>query len=101
MLELAREVLAGREAWLVGGAVRDALLGRPVLDVDVACADPKAAAREYARGAGGAQPLVVDARDDEVRILRLEAEQLVADGAADEICIEAEPADEVLDCLVH
>jgi tRNA nucleotidyltransferase/poly(A) polymerase len=54
VLELAREVLAGREAWLVGGAVRDALLGRPVLDVDVACADPKAAAREYARRAGGA-----------------------------------------------
>ena len=28
MLELAREVLSGEEAWLVGGAVRDELLGR-------------------------------------------------------------------------
>ena len=35
-LEAAREALAGREAWLVGGAVRDQLLGRPTDDVDVA-----------------------------------------------------------------
>jgi tRNA nucleotidyltransferase/poly(A) polymerase len=54
MLELARELLAGEEAWLVGGAVRDELLGRPVVDVDVACRDPQAAARAYARRAGGA-----------------------------------------------
>src|SRR5438876_1161696 len=32
MLELARELLAGEEAWLVGGAVRDESLGRPVVD---------------------------------------------------------------------
>src|SRR5204863_4730043 len=42
------------EAWLVGGAVRDELLGRPVVDVDVACRDPQAAARAYARRSGGA-----------------------------------------------
>jgi len=54
MLELAREVLAGEDAWLVGGAVRDELLGRPVVDVDVACRDPRAAARAYARRAGAA-----------------------------------------------
>src|SRR5204862_8070793 len=54
MLELARELLAGEEAWLVGGAVRDELLGRPVVDVDIACRDPEAAARAYARRAGGA-----------------------------------------------
>jgi hypothetical protein len=54
VLELAREVLAGEEAWIVGGAVRDELLGRPVLDLDVACRDPQAAARAYARRAGGA-----------------------------------------------
>src|SRR5439155_15867232 len=54
MLELARELLAGEEAWLVGGAVRDELLGRPVVDVDVACRDPQAAARAYARRSGGA-----------------------------------------------
>jgi tRNA nucleotidyltransferase/poly(A) polymerase len=42
------------EAYLVGGAVRDELLGRPVVDVDVACPDPVGAARSYADKAGGA-----------------------------------------------
>jgi hypothetical protein len=54
VLDLARQVLEGEPAWLVGGAVRDALLGRPVLDVDVACRDPRAAAREYGKRTGGA-----------------------------------------------
>jgi hypothetical protein len=54
MLELARELLAGEEAWVVGGAVRDELLGRPVVDVDVACRAPEQAARAYARRSGGA-----------------------------------------------
>jgi hypothetical protein len=35
------------------------------------------------------QPVGVDARDQEVRVLRLEAEQLVADSAADEVGVEA------------
>lgn len=48
-----RDVLAGEEAWIVGGAVRDALLGKPVLDVDVACRDPREAARRFARRFGG------------------------------------------------
>jgi poly(A) polymerase len=47
-------VLAGREAWLVGGAVRDRLLGRPTDDVDVALdGDPRDAARAIARATGG------------------------------------------------
>ena len=54
MLELARELLAGEEAWVVGGAVRDELLGRPVVDLDVACLDPQGAARAYARRCEGA-----------------------------------------------
>ena len=42
------------EAWVVGGAVRDALLGREVGDVDVAVAsDAREHAREIARTAGG------------------------------------------------
>jgi hypothetical protein len=53
MRDLAREVLEGEEAWVVGGAVRDELLGREVIDVDIACADPRRAARAYARGSGG------------------------------------------------
>ncbi|HEX2293008.1 MAG TPA: hypothetical protein VHH55_06825, partial [Gaiellaceae bacterium] len=54
MLELAREVLAGEEAWVVGGAVRDELLGRPLVDLDIACREPDAAARRFARRSGGA-----------------------------------------------
>jgi tRNA nucleotidyltransferase/poly(A) polymerase len=54
MDELAREILAGEEAWIVGGAVRDELLGRDVIDLDIACRDPQGAAREYAKRAGGA-----------------------------------------------
>jgi tRNA nucleotidyltransferase/poly(A) polymerase len=42
------------EGYLVGGAVRDALLGREVVDVDVACSEPEVAARVYGRLAGGA-----------------------------------------------
>jgi hypothetical protein len=52
VVDLAAEVLAGEEAWLVGGAVRDQVLGRPLVDVDVACRDPRAAARAYARRRG-------------------------------------------------
>jgi tRNA nucleotidyltransferase/poly(A) polymerase len=54
MLELARELLKGKEAWVVGGAVRDELLGRPVVDLDIACADPRAAAVAYAKRSRGA-----------------------------------------------
>jgi putative nucleotidyltransferase with HDIG domain len=54
-LRAAREALAGEEAWLVGGAVRDRLLGRATDDVDVALAgDPKPAARRIAKATGGA-----------------------------------------------
>jgi hypothetical protein len=53
MRDLAREVLEGEEAWIVGGAVRDELLGREVVDLDIACREPKQAARAYAQRAGG------------------------------------------------
>ncbi len=49
-----REALAGGEGWLVGGALRDELLGRPVVDLDVACREPELAARAFARASGGA-----------------------------------------------
>jgi hypothetical protein len=54
MRDLAREVLQGQEAWVVGGAVRDELLGQDVVDLDIAVRDPRAAAREYAGRSGGA-----------------------------------------------
>jgi putative nucleotidyltransferase with HDIG domain len=53
-LEIVREVLAGEEAWLVGGAVRDRLLGRETDDVDLAVdGDPRPFARRIARAARG------------------------------------------------
>lgn len=53
-LDAAREALAGRDAWLVGGAVRDRLLGRETDDVDVSLeGDPQDAARTIARATGG------------------------------------------------
>jgi poly(A) polymerase len=49
--ELAR---IGPEAWLVGGAVRDRLLGRTTSDYDVVLAgDPEPVARALGRAAGG------------------------------------------------
>ena len=53
MDERVREILGDEEAWIVGGAVRDELLGRPVLDLDVACREPREAAARYARRFGG------------------------------------------------
>src|SRR5437016_8851149 len=52
--ELVEELFAGEEAWIVGGAVRDEALGRPVVDLDVALAEPEGAARAFARRSGGA-----------------------------------------------
>lgn len=53
-LQVARQALAGAPAWLVGGAVRDARLGRPVADLDIVVdGDVPAAARTLARAAGG------------------------------------------------
>jgi tRNA nucleotidyltransferase/poly(A) polymerase len=52
--ERAAELLAGEEAWVVGGAIRDAALGRPVLDLDIACREPVRAARGYAKAIRGA-----------------------------------------------
>jgi hypothetical protein len=52
--ELVERLFAGEEAWIVGGAVRDHALDRPIVDVDVALAQPERAARLYARESGGA-----------------------------------------------
>jgi poly(A) polymerase len=53
-LEVARSALAGERAWVVGGAVRDRLLGRATTDLDIALAeDPKDAARALGRATGG------------------------------------------------
>ena len=54
MPELIEELFAGEEAWVVGGAVRDESLGRPLLDLDVAVRDPEQAARKLGKQVGGA-----------------------------------------------
>jgi tRNA nucleotidyltransferase/poly(A) polymerase len=54
MDERLRELFSDEDAWIVGGAVRDELLGRPVLDLDVACRDPRPAAHRFADRFGGA-----------------------------------------------
>jgi poly(A) polymerase len=54
-LQLARGALADASAWLVGGTVRDRLLGRPTTDLDLAVAgDVEAAACALGRAARAA-----------------------------------------------
>ncbi len=48
------ELFGGEDAWVVGGAVRDAALDRAVVDLDVALARPEQAARMFAARSGGA-----------------------------------------------
>src|SRR5262249_11777221 len=54
LADLAREVLADREAYVVGGAGRDERLARPVVDLDIACRDPREVGQAFASRAGGA-----------------------------------------------
>jgi hypothetical protein len=71
-----REILCGKDAWIVGGAVRDAFLGKPVLDVDVACADPSAAARRFARRFGGS-PFPLSERHGAWRVVSTGPEETI------------------------
>lgn len=53
-LALARTALAGGQAWLVGGAVRDRILARPTADFDIVVdGEPEQVARALARGCRG------------------------------------------------
>jgi poly(A) polymerase len=54
LVQTARRALAGEGAWVVGGAVRDAALGREVADLDLAVGgDPAVATKAIAREADG------------------------------------------------
>ena len=65
--------LAG-ETWLVGGVVRDALLGRPLLDVDLATGgDPERAARAIASATSGTAFPLGDRLDGERGLWRVAA----------------------------
>ena len=53
-VQAVREALPDLRAWIVGGTVRDALLGRPIADVDLAVdGDAHAAAEAIRRHTGG------------------------------------------------
>jgi putative nucleotidyltransferase with HDIG domain len=93
-------VLAGGGAWVVGGAVRDRLLGRSTDDVDVAVGgDPRAAARAMKEATGaaifplseafGAWRVISPARDWQVDITPLRDGDLLADLAARDFTVNA------------
>ena len=105
-MEAIREALAGEQAWLVGGVVRDRLLDRPTDDVDVALdGDPRAAAKRIARatrgahfqlsGAFGAWRVVGRAHDWHVDLVPLRDGDIRADLAGRDFTINAmaEPLD--------
>ena len=70
------EILSGEEAWIVGGAVRDFLLGRRVVDIDVACREPRAAANRFAKRFGGA-PFPLSEKHGAWRVVAEGAEETV------------------------
>jgi tRNA nucleotidyltransferase/poly(A) polymerase len=100
VIDVLREALAGERAWLVGGALRDRLLGRPTPDLDVVVdGDVRGAARRLGRGLGGATFELSDqfgawrviARDRawQVDITPLQGGSLEADLAARDLTINA------------
>jgi poly(A) polymerase len=100
VIEVLRESLAGERAWLVGGALRDRLLGRPTPDLDVVVdGDARGAARRLGRGLGGASFELSDqfgawrvvARDRawQVDITPLQGGSLEADLAARDLTVNA------------
>jgi poly(A) polymerase len=69
-LDAVRAIAPVPDAWLVGGSVRDLLLGRSVVDVDLVVErDPGHAARALARSAGGA-PFPLSERHGAWRVVR-------------------------------
>lgn len=61
-LDAARSALRGEPAWVVGGAIRDRLLGRDVVDVDIVVSgDVARAAKTLAVASGGPRFALSDA----------------------------------------
>jgi poly(A) polymerase len=104
-LQVVRSALADRQAWLVGGAVRDHVLGRPVADLDVVLdGDPGEGARaiaQVARNVGvgaacfalseefGAWRVVAREGSWQVDVERLRGESLEADLALRDFTVNA------------
>src|SRR5262245_45167398 len=101
LVETAAKALGGAgDAWVVGGAVRDALLGEAVTDLDLAVAgDPRAAARALAAELGehafelsaefGTWRVVSAARSWQVDLTALRGEGIEADLADRDFTIGA------------
>jgi poly(A) polymerase len=100
VIDVLREALGGERAWLVGGALRDRLLGRPTPDLDVIVdGDVRGAARRLGRGLGGASFELSDqfgawrivARDRgwQVDITPLQGGSLEADLGARDLTVNA------------
>jgi poly(A) polymerase len=90
----------GEGAWIVGGAVRDAVLGREVTDLDLAVAgDPGAAARAIAKEIGehafelsaefGTWRVVAQSRGWQIDVTALRGDGIEADLAARDFTIGA------------
>ncbi len=99
-LDAARELLGDAPAWVVGGAVRDRLMHRPVDDVDLVLdSDVRAAARHLAVGVGGpAFPLsdafggwriVARGRDWHIDLMPLRGGSIEADLALRDFTVNA------------
>lgn len=100
-LEIARSGLAGRRAWVVGGALRDRLLGRETVDLDVVVeGGPEEAARALSRAAGraacfalseefGSWRVVARDRSWQVDVEPLRAETLAEDLAMRDFTVNA------------
>jgi poly(A) polymerase len=95
-LEVVRRALAGRSAWLVGGAVRDRALGRGTdnVDVDVVVeGDPAEAARAVAGAAGRAPCFALSERFGAWRVVardrswQVDVEPLRAQTLADDLAL--------------
>ncbi len=101
VIDTVRATLAGQDAWLVGGSVRDRLLERPTADLDVVIdGDPADTARALARAAGRAASFVLSeafgawrvvARDGswQIDLERMRGETLTDDLALRDFTINA------------
>lgn len=99
-LDVARAALAGQQSWVVGGAIRDRLLGRDVFDVDlVVDGDPAQASKALSREAGGPRFALSDQfgawrvlsrdRDWQIDVMALQGDSIEEDLARRDFTLNA------------
>jgi len=81
-LEAVRRAAGHRRCYLVGGALRDAILGRPCTDFDFTLPEAPAAARLLARRLGGTLVALHEAHQTSRVVVRLGGERIDLDLAA-------------------